>query len=105
MGLSWQTADLLSADTTDVLAADTTDVLPADTTHVLPADKFGVGNPTFTNYFRGFGPTPGMLGVGNPFSEKMMQKHQSFHGLGAARHSEHNEPDEGKMVHDRQFGP
>ena len=50
-GMSWQTADLLSADTTDVLAADTTDVLPADTTHVLPADKFGVGNPTFTNYF------------------------------------------------------
>ena len=50
-GMSWQTADLLSADTTDVLAADTTDVLPADTTHVLPADKFGVGNPTFTHYF------------------------------------------------------
>ena len=50
-GMSWQTADLWSADTTDVLAADTTDVLPADTTHVLPADKFGVGNPTFTNYF------------------------------------------------------
>ena len=50
-GMSWQTADLLSADTTDVLAADTTDVLPADTTHVLPADKFGVGNLTFANYF------------------------------------------------------
>ena len=49
-GMSWQTADLLSADTTDVLAADTTDVLPADTTHVLPADKFGVGNPTFADY-------------------------------------------------------
>ena len=29
--MSWQTADLLSADTTDVLAADTTDVLSADT--------------------------------------------------------------------------
>ena len=40
-GMSWQTADLLSADTTDVLAADTTDVLPADTTHVLPADNPG----------------------------------------------------------------
>ena len=50
-GMPWQTADLLSADTTDVLAADTTDVSPADTTHVLPADKFGVGNPTFANYF------------------------------------------------------
>ena len=50
-GMSWQTADLLSADTTDVLAADTTDVLPADTTHVLPADKFGVGNPTVAHYF------------------------------------------------------
>ena len=42
-GMSWHTADLLSADTTDVLAADTT--------HVLPADKFGVGNLTFVNYF------------------------------------------------------
>ena len=40
-GMSWQTADLVSADTTDVLAADTTDVLPADTTHVLPADNPG----------------------------------------------------------------
>ena len=39
--MSWQTADLLSADTTDVLAADTTDVLPADTTDVLPADNPG----------------------------------------------------------------
>ena len=28
--------------------------------------KFGVGHPTFTNYFRGFGPRPGMFGVGNP---------------------------------------
>ena len=37
-GMSWQTADLLSADTTDVLAADTTDVLAADTTDVLSAD-------------------------------------------------------------------
>ena len=36
--MSWQTADLLSADTTDVLAADTTDVLAADTTDVLSAD-------------------------------------------------------------------
>ena len=36
--------------------------------------KSGVGNPTFTNYFWDFGPTPGMLGVGNPFSEKMFQK-------------------------------
>ena len=73
-GMSWQTADLLSADTTDVFAADTTDVLPAYTTHVLPTDKFGVGNPTFANYFGGLGPTPGMLGVGNPFSEKMFPK-------------------------------
>ena len=73
--MSWQIADLLSADTTDVLAAATTDVLPADTTHVLPADKFGIGNPTFTNYFRGLGPTPGMLGVGSPYSEKMFPKH------------------------------
>ena len=39
--MSWQTADLVSADTTDVLAADTTNVLPADTTHVLPADNPG----------------------------------------------------------------
>ena len=39
--MSWQTADLLSADTTDVLAADTTDVMPADTKHVLPADNPG----------------------------------------------------------------
>ena len=52
-----------------------------------------------------------MLGVGNPFSEKMFQKHAFVHGLGAARHSEHNEPDEadgpdeGEMVHERQFGP
>ena len=38
-GMSWQTADLLSADSTDVLAADTTDVLPADTTHVLLASN------------------------------------------------------------------
>ena len=50
--MSWQTADLLSADTTDFLAADTTDVLPADTTHVLPADKFGVGNPKSERSFR-----------------------------------------------------
>ena len=50
-GMSWQTADFLSADTTDVLAADTTDVLPADTTHVLAADNFGVGNPKLANYF------------------------------------------------------
>ena len=50
-GISWQTADLSSADTTGVAVADATDVLPADTTHVLPADKFGVGNPTFANYF------------------------------------------------------
>ena len=78
--MSWQTADLLSADTTDGLAADTTDVLLADTTHVLPADKFGVGNPTFANDFRGFGPRPGML-VGNPFSEEMFTKHRSFLGL------------------------
>ena len=49
--LQTQPIDVLSADATDVLAADTTDVLPADTTHVLPADKFGVGNPTFANYF------------------------------------------------------
>ena len=39
--MSWQTAELLSADAADVLAADTTDVLPADTTHVLPADNPG----------------------------------------------------------------
>ena len=45
--------------------------------------KSGVGNPTFTNYFWGFGPTPGMLGVGNPFSEKMSQKCAFLHGLGA----------------------
>ena len=51
VGMSWETTDVVSADTTDVLAADTRDVLPADTTHVLPADKFGVGNPTFANYF------------------------------------------------------
>ena len=50
-GMSWQTADLLSADTTDVLAADTTDVLPADTTHGLPAGRFGVGTPTIIHYF------------------------------------------------------
>ena len=81
--MSWQTADLLSADTTDVLAADPTDVLLADTTHVSPADKFGVGNPTFTNYFSGVGPTPGMLGVGSPFSEKMLQNHSVLHGLRA----------------------
>ena len=49
VGMSWETTDVL--DTTDVLAADTTDVLPADTTRVLPADKFGVGSPTFANYF------------------------------------------------------
>ena len=51
---------------------------------------------------------PGMLGVGNPFSEKMFQKHRFFHGLGAAWNSEADEadePDEGKMVHDRQFRP
>ena len=55
-----------------------------------------------------------MLGVGNQFSENMFQKHRSLRGLVAAGHSEHNEadepdevdcPDEGKMVHDRQFGP
>ena len=40
--MSWQTADLLSADTTDVLAADTTDVLSADTTDVLSADTEGL---------------------------------------------------------------
>ena len=54
---------------------------------------------------------PGMLGVGNPFSEKMFQKHCFFHGLGAFWNSEADEADEpdeadeGKMVHDRQFGP
>ena len=103
--MSWQTADLLSADTTDVLAADTTDVLPADTTHVLPADKFGVGNPTCANYFRGFGARPGMLGVGNPFSEKMFQTHRILHGLGAARRSSPDPAHPLEMVHDRQFGP
>ena len=51
--MSWQTADLVSTstDTAHVLAVDTTDVLPTDTPHVLPADKFGVGNPTFANWF------------------------------------------------------
>ena len=38
--------------------------------------KCGVGNPTFMFYFWDFGPTPGMLGVGHPFSEKMFQKHR-----------------------------
>ena len=49
-----------------------------------------------------------MLGVGKPFSENMLQTHVFFHGLGAARRSEADEadePDEGKMVHGRQFGP
>ena len=63
--------------TTDVLAADTTDVLPADTAHVLPADW--CRKPNICELFLRFGtysgPTPGMLGVGNPFSEKMFQKH------------------------------
>ena len=40
--MSWQTADLLSADTTDVLAAVTTDVLAADTTSVMSADTTDV---------------------------------------------------------------
>ena len=40
-GMSWQTADLLSADTTDVLAANTTDVLAADTIHGMPANTAG----------------------------------------------------------------
>ena len=31
---------------------------------------FGVGNPTFTNYFWDFGPTPGMLGVGTHVPRK-----------------------------------
>ena len=107
-GMSWQTADLLSADTTDVLAADTTDVLPADTTHVLPADKFGVGNPTFTNYFEGFGPRPGMLGVGNPFSEKMFQTHCVLHGLGAGRNLKADLPDQAdppEVVRSWQLAP
>ena len=55
-----------------------------------------------------------MLGVGNPFSEKMLQKHRFLHGLGAARNSEPDEPDEpdeadeadeGKMVHGWHFRP
>ena len=36
--MSWETADVLSADTTDVLSADTAVVMPADTTDVLSAD-------------------------------------------------------------------
>ena len=75
---------------------------PRGETHFLcfPSknQKSGVGNPTFTNYFWGFGPTPGMLGVGSPFSEKMFQKHWYFHGLGATRHSEADEPDEAETA-------
>ena len=42
--MSWETADVLSADTTDVLSADTTDVVPADTTDVLSADTTGLSS-------------------------------------------------------------
>ena len=48
---------------TGILTADKARVLPADTAHVLPADKFGVGSPTFANYFGGLGPRSGMFGV------------------------------------------
>ena len=41
--MSWETADVLSADRADVLSADTTDVLPADTTNVLSADTTDLG--------------------------------------------------------------
>ena len=40
-----------------------------------------------------------------PFSEKMCGNPAVLHGLGAARRSEPDQLDEGKMVHDRQFGP
>ena len=50
--MSWQAADLLSADTKDVLASDATDVSPADTTLALPADNFGVGSSKFERSFR-----------------------------------------------------
>ena len=41
--MSWQTADLLSAETTDVLAADTANVLSAEATDVLSAEACVVG--------------------------------------------------------------
>ena len=46
-----------------------------------------------------------------PFSEKICENPSVLHGLGAARRSDpdqadqDNQADEGKMVHDRQFGP
>ena len=52
-----------------------------------------------------------MLGVGSPFSEKMLQTHYVLHCLGAGRNLKADEPDEadevdkGKMVHHWQFGP
>ena len=52
-----------------------------------------------------------MLGVGNPFSEKMFKKLGFLHGMGATWNLKADEPDEpdeadeGKMVHGRQFGP
>ena len=109
--MSWQTADLLSADATDVVAADTTDVLPVDTTHVLPADKFGVGNQTFTCYFLGLGPRPGMRGVGNPFSENMFQNIDFCTVWEPARYTKADPPDQAdpadpdKMSHRGQLWP
>ena len=44
-GMSWETADVLSADTTVVLSADATDVLSADTTDVLSTDAQKLGVP------------------------------------------------------------
>ena len=47
----------------------------------------------------------------DPIFPEHIPKTRIFHGLGAARHSEADpadepdEADEGKMVHDRQFGP
>ena len=41
-------------------------------------------------------------------SEKVFRKPDVFHGSGAARYSEADEPDEAdepEMVYDRQFGP
>ena len=93
-----------------------------------PPGMPGARNPTFTNYFGDFGPTwdvwcwkPNIYELflrfwtytwdawcWTPIFRENVQKHRFLHGLGAARNSVLDVPDEadeGKLVHDRHFGP
>ena len=92
--MSWQTADLLSADRTDVLAADRANVLPADTTHVLPADKFGVGTQHLRIIFEVLDPDLGCLVLETHFLRTCFKSIAFYTFLGAGRNSKADQADQ-----------